>query len=69
MACGYVWVFVAVGAVCAALLTPFAAVFMMELEESGRVWYPGLLAYIAVLGFCLFALLMGFVNVWEVPIK
>ena len=69
MTCGYVWIIVAVGGVCAALLTPFAAVFMMELEEDGRVWYPGLLAYIGILGFCLFALLMGFVNVWEVPIK
>lgn len=64
-----VWIIVAVGGVCAVLLTPCAAVFMMELEESGKVWYPGLLAYIAVFGFCLFALSLGFVDVWEAPIK
>lgn len=63
------WLIITAGAVCAALLTPFAAVFMMELEESGRVWYPGLLAFIGILGFCLFALLMGFVNVWDAVVK
>lgn len=65
MACGYIGLIVVVGAVCAVLLIPFAAVFIVEMEESGRVWYPGLLAYIAVFGFCLFALSLGFVNVWE----
>lgn len=69
MACGCVGLIVVVGGVCAALLIPFAVVFMMELEEDGRVWYPGLLAYIGILGFCLFVLSMGFVNVWEAPIK
>lgn len=69
MTCGYEWIIVAGGAVCAALLTPFAAIFMMELEESGRVWHPGLWAYILVFGFCLFALLMGFVNVWDTAVK
>lgn len=65
MACGHIELIIVVGAVCAALLIPLAAVFIVELEESGRVWYPGLLAYIVVFGFCLFALSMGFVNVWE----
>lgn len=65
MVCGHVELIVVVGGVCAALLTPFAAVFIIEMEESGRVWYPGLLAYLAVFGFCLFALSLGFVNVWE----
>lgn len=69
MACGYIGLIVVVGGICAALLTPFAAAFMMELEESGRVWYPGLWAFIGILGFCLFALLMGFVNVWDTAIK
>ncbi len=69
MTCGYIGLIVVVGGICAALLTPFAAVFMVELEEDGRVWYPGLLAYIAVFGFYLFALSMWFVNVWEAPIK
>ena len=69
MACGHIELIVVAGGVCAALLTPFVAVFIVEMEESGRVWYPGLLAYIAVLGFCLFALLMGFVNVYEESIK
>ena len=65
MDCGHIELIVVAGGVCAALLTPFAAVFMVEKEESGRVWYPGLLAYLAVFGFCLFALSMGFINVWE----
>ncbi|MBP3530464.1 MAG: hypothetical protein J6K25_04680 [Thermoguttaceae bacterium] len=60
------WIIVAV---CAALLTPFAAVFMVEMEESGRVWYPGLLAFIGVLGFCPFALSMGLVNIWDTAVK
>lgn len=69
MDCGHIELIVVVGGVCAALLIPFAAVFMVELEEDDRVWYPGLLAYIGILGFCLFALLSGFVNIGEVPTK
>lgn len=69
MTCGYAWIIVAVDIFCAALLAPFAAVFMMELEEDGRVWYPGLWAFIGILGFCLFALSMGFVNVWDTAVK
>jgi hypothetical protein len=69
MDCGHIELTVAVGGICAALLAPFAAVFIVEMEESGRVWWPGLLAYIAVFGFCLFALSMGAVDVWDTVVK
>jgi hypothetical protein len=69
MDCGHIELIVVVGGVCAALLAPFAAVFMVEMEESGRVWYPGLWAFIGILGFCLFALSMWAVDVWDTVVK
>lgn len=35
------------------------AVFVMELEDNGRVWAPGLWAFIGVAGHALFCFLGG----------